>query len=135
MTETAGCPSSIMIEWRTHRTSDPAICGGQLCAKGTRVLVPVILDSLAEGASREESLLPLPRCVNVKLDENAPAELLDDLRGPAHEADTVRGEGSRARLTPGISDQGLNYRLRETVRGVPFTRGDRHEGVMRWLGR
>jgi hypothetical protein len=26
-----------MIEWRTHLTSDPAVCGGQLCAKGTRI--------------------------------------------------------------------------------------------------
>ena len=49
-----------MIEWRTHLTSDPAVCGGQLCAKGTRVLVTVILDSLAEGASREEILRSYP---------------------------------------------------------------------------
>ena len=112
MTETAGCPSSIMIEWRTHRTSDPAICGGQLCAKGTRVLVPVILDSLAEGASREENLLPLPLCERQAGREFPRRAARRAARRPAHEADTVRGEGSRARLTPGISDQGLNYRLR-----------------------
>lgn len=36
------------------------VCDGQLCAKGTRVPVTVILDSLAEGASREEILRSYP---------------------------------------------------------------------------
>ena len=49
-----------MINWREHLASDPKICGGQLCAKGTRVLVTVILDSLAEGASREEIIHSYP---------------------------------------------------------------------------
>ena len=49
-----------MIKWRAYLTSDPAVCGGQLCAKGTRVLVTVILDSLAEGADREEILRSYP---------------------------------------------------------------------------
>jgi uncharacterized protein (DUF433 family) len=41
-------------------TSDRHICHGQLCAKGTRVFVTNILDSLAEGASREEILRSYP---------------------------------------------------------------------------
>ena len=49
-----------MIDWRQHLTSDPAICDGQLCASGTRVLVTNILDSLAEGATREEILHSYP---------------------------------------------------------------------------
>ncbi len=49
-----------MIDWRQHLTSDPQICHGQLCAKGTRVLVTNILDSLAEGTSREEILRSYP---------------------------------------------------------------------------
>ncbi len=49
-----------MIEWRRYLTSDPAICDGQLCAKGTRVMVTNILDSLAEGTSREEVLKSYP---------------------------------------------------------------------------
>jgi uncharacterized protein (DUF433 family) len=36
------------------------VCHGQLCAKGTRVFVTVILDSLAEGATREEILQSYP---------------------------------------------------------------------------
>lgn len=49
-----------MIDWRDHLTSDPAVCGGQLCAKGTRVPVTNILDSVAEGASREDILHSYP---------------------------------------------------------------------------
>ncbi|HEY8021611.1 MAG TPA: DUF433 domain-containing protein [Thermoanaerobaculia bacterium] len=49
-----------MTDWRTHLSSDPRICGGSLCARGTRVLVTNILDSLAEGASREEILHSYP---------------------------------------------------------------------------
>ena len=45
-----------MIDWRQHLVADGAICHGQLCAAGTRVFVTNILDSLAEGASREELL-------------------------------------------------------------------------------
>ncbi len=49
-----------MIEWRQYIISDPQICHGQLCAKGTRVLLTNILDSMAEGASREELLGSYP---------------------------------------------------------------------------
>ena len=49
-----------MIDWRQHLSTDPKICGGQLCAKGTRVLVTVILDSLAEGVGREDILRSYP---------------------------------------------------------------------------
>ena len=49
-----------MIEWRTLLTSDPEVCGGQLCAQGTRVLVTNILDSLAEGSTRDEILRSYP---------------------------------------------------------------------------
>lgn len=49
-----------MIDWRQYLTRDPQICHGQLCAKGTRVFVTNILDSLAEGATREEILRSLP---------------------------------------------------------------------------
>jgi uncharacterized protein (DUF433 family) len=49
-----------MIGWREHLSSDPAVCGGELCARGTRVLVTNILDSLAEGATHEEILGSYP---------------------------------------------------------------------------
>ncbi len=49
-----------MIDWRQFLTSDSQICHGQLCAKGTRVFVTNILDSLAAGTSREEILASYP---------------------------------------------------------------------------
>ena len=33
---------------------DPAVCHGKACVKGTRVMVSVILDNLADGASLQE---------------------------------------------------------------------------------
>ncbi|MEE9211312.1 MAG: DUF433 domain-containing protein [Phycisphaeraceae bacterium] len=49
-----------MIDWRQYLTSNEKICHGQLCAKGTRVLVTNILDSLAEGSARDEILKSYP---------------------------------------------------------------------------
>jgi len=49
-----------MTDWRNYLTSDAKVCHGQLCAQGTRVLVTNILDSLAEGSSREEILRSYP---------------------------------------------------------------------------
>ncbi len=49
-----------MTDWRAYLSSNPQICGGSLCVRGTRVLVTNILDSLAEGASREEILRSYP---------------------------------------------------------------------------
>jgi uncharacterized protein (DUF433 family) len=40
--------------------SDPEICGGDLCARGTRIPVTVILDNLAEGSSRDDILRSYP---------------------------------------------------------------------------
>ena len=49
-----------MVSWHDHLTSDPRICGGQLCASGTRVMVTVILDNLAAGVTRERILQSYP---------------------------------------------------------------------------
>ena len=49
-----------MTDWRQYLSSDSNICAGQLCTKGTRVLVTNILDSLAEGATQKEILRSYP---------------------------------------------------------------------------
>ena len=49
-----------MIDWRQFLIGDANVCHGQLCAKGTRVFVTNILDSMAEGASRDEILASYP---------------------------------------------------------------------------
>lgn len=56
-----------MINWREYLVQDSEVCHGQLCAKGTRVLVTCILDSLAEGNSREDILTSYPTLVNEHL--------------------------------------------------------------------
>jgi len=57
-----------MIDWQQYLTSDPDVCHGQLCAKGTRVLVTNILDSLAEGASRVEIMKSYPSLLSEHID-------------------------------------------------------------------
>ncbi|HWL95551.1 MAG TPA: DUF433 domain-containing protein [Phycisphaerae bacterium] len=42
------------MNWRDHISSDPQICHGTACIKGTRVMVSVILDSLGAGEAPAE---------------------------------------------------------------------------------
>ena len=48
------------MNWRERITSDPNICHGKACIKGTRVMVSVILDNLAAGATPEDMRLDYP---------------------------------------------------------------------------
>lgn len=57
-----------MSDWRLHFIHDPNICHGQLTAKGTRIPVTVILDSVAEGSTRESILADYPSLTNEHLD-------------------------------------------------------------------
>ncbi len=42
------------MNYADHISVDPGICHGKACIKGTRVMVSVILDNLAAGASYED---------------------------------------------------------------------------------
>ena len=57
-----------MTEWRKYLVHDPTLCHGQLCVKGTRVFVTTILDSLAEGVSRNQILHSYPALQSVHID-------------------------------------------------------------------
>ena len=48
------------MEWREHITVDPDICHGKACIKGTRIMVSVVLDNLAAGATQEELIESYP---------------------------------------------------------------------------
>ncbi len=37
------------MDWRAHIETDPAVCHGQACVRGTRIPVSVVLDNLAAG--------------------------------------------------------------------------------------
>ena len=48
------------LHWRDRITSDPEVCHGRPCFKGTRVMVSVVLDNLADGATPEQILASYP---------------------------------------------------------------------------
>ena len=48
------------MSWRDHITVDPNVCHGQACVKGTRIMVSVVLDNLANGLSPEEIVSSYP---------------------------------------------------------------------------
>jgi uncharacterized protein (DUF433 family) len=39
------------MNWRDRLSSDPQICHGKVCIRGTRIFVSVVLDNLAAGLS------------------------------------------------------------------------------------
>lgn len=48
------------MNWRERITTDPNVCHGRVCIRGTRVMVSVILDNLAAGLAAEEILASYP---------------------------------------------------------------------------
>lgn len=48
------------MDWKQHIVVDSAICHGQPCFAGTRVLVSAILDELAAGTSVADILAAYP---------------------------------------------------------------------------
>ena len=70
-----------MSNWEQHIISDPQVCHGKACIRGTRVMVSVILDNLAEGLTPQEII-----------DEYPPLELSDIQAAMAYAADLAREE-------------------------------------------
>lgn len=48
------------MDWRARISTDPAVCHGRACIKGTRIMVSVILDNLAAGVSPDDVLRLYP---------------------------------------------------------------------------
>jgi uncharacterized protein (DUF433 family) len=48
------------MNWRDRITTNPQICYGKACVRGTRVMVSVVLDNLASRLSEEEILASYP---------------------------------------------------------------------------
>ena len=48
------------MNWKDRITIDPNICHGKPCIKGTRIIVSVILDNLANGMKEEDILRSYP---------------------------------------------------------------------------
>ena len=52
------------MSWRDHISTDPNVCHGQACIKGTRIPVAVVLDNLAAGLLEDE-IIQSTRCIPV----------------------------------------------------------------------
>ncbi len=48
------------MNWHSFITTDPSICHGKACVKGTRIMVSVVLDNLSGGSSVEEIVASYP---------------------------------------------------------------------------
>lgn len=48
------------MNWQERITSNPDICHGRVCVKGTRIMVSVILDNLSDGLSIDEIIEAYP---------------------------------------------------------------------------
>ena len=69
-----------MFDWKSRITVDPAICHGEACITGTRIMASVVLDNLAAGVPIDEILDSYP-----SLDS-------DDVRAVlVHAAELTRG--------------------------------------------
>ncbi len=49
-----------MADWPERIASDPNVCHGKPCVRGTRIMVSVVLDNLAEGLSADEIVREYP---------------------------------------------------------------------------
>ena len=49
-----------MTEWTERIIAEPNVCHGKPCIKGTRIMVAVVLDNLAEGMTPEEIVTQYP---------------------------------------------------------------------------
>ncbi len=62
------------MDWRARISVDPNVCHGQVCIKGPRIMVSVVLDTLAAGESID--------CII----ENYPTLTRDDVLAAVHYA-------------------------------------------------
>lgn len=49
-----------MKNWQDRITASPQVCHGKACIRGTRIMVSVVLDNLAEGLSFDELVEEYP---------------------------------------------------------------------------
>jgi uncharacterized protein (DUF433 family) len=69
-----------MQDWQEKITANPDVCHGKACIQGTRIMVSVILDNLADGFSPEEIVGEYPPLT------------LDDIRAAISYAATLTRE-------------------------------------------
>ena len=60
MTERSTRPTLDGMNWTERISSDPNVCHGKVCIRGTRVMVSVVLDNLAAGLSTADIVRSYP---------------------------------------------------------------------------
>ena len=48
------------MKWSDYITVDPQVCHGKACIKGTRIMVSVVLDNLADGLTVDQVIANYP---------------------------------------------------------------------------
>lgn len=48
------------MKWKERIISDPLICHGKACIKGTRIMITTILDNLAAGVTYDDIIKSYP---------------------------------------------------------------------------
>ena len=56
------------MSWRERIVTNPQICHGRACIRGTRIMVSVVLDNLAAGLGLEEILKSYPSLTREDID-------------------------------------------------------------------
>lgn len=80
-----------MNEWKEHISIDPRVCHGQPCIKGTRIMVWIVVECLANGDTVEDILAAYPSLtqVDVRAALAYAAELTKERVLPVGVADAV----------------------------------------------
>ena len=69
-----------MTNWQERIVANPTVCHGKPCVRGTRIMVSVLLDNLADGLAPEEIVREYPPLT------------LDDVRAALAYAAVLAGE-------------------------------------------
>ena len=56
------------MNWRERIVTNPQVCHGRACIRGTRIMVSVVLDNLAAGLGLEEILKSYPSLTRQDID-------------------------------------------------------------------
>lgn len=49
-----------MTDWHSRLVSNPDVCHGKLCVRGTRIMVSVVLDNIADGLTPSQVVEQYP---------------------------------------------------------------------------
>ena len=48
------------MDWKARIATDPSVCHGQACIRGTRIPVSVVLDNIADGGTPDTIIAEYP---------------------------------------------------------------------------